>query len=59
MELAALEPATSWARSSRSGAAGIGDLQGLYGRAGAVFMAGIAADICRFSLFEALLAMSA
>jgi hypothetical protein len=45
MELAALEPATSWARSSRSGAAGIDDLQGLYGRAGAVFMAGIAADI--------------
>jgi hypothetical protein len=59
MELAGLEPATSWVRSRRSGAADICYLQELYGRAGAAFMAGIAADICRFSLFEALLAMSA
>jgi hypothetical protein len=59
MELAGLEPATSWVRYGRSGMVDTAALQGLHGRAGASFMAGIAADICRFSSFKALLTMSA
>jgi hypothetical protein len=59
MELAGLEPATSWVRCGSSDLADVASLQVFYGGTGTALMAGIAADIGRFSSFQALLAMSA
>jgi hypothetical protein len=58
-ESAGLEPATSWVRSRRSGVPHLADLQGLYSSQGAAVRRWIAADIGRFSSFQALMAMSA
>jgi hypothetical protein len=59
MELAGLEPATSWVRSSSSAAPGISDLQAFYNCRATALAAFIAVDIGRFLSFQALLAMSA
>jgi hypothetical protein len=59
MELAGLEQATSWVRSRRSSPANVADVQGFCARSDPAFMTGIAADIRRYSSFQALLAMSA
>jgi hypothetical protein len=59
MELAGLEPATSWVRSRRSGDAEVADLQDFSDGADAVLLPRIGEDIRRFLSFQALLAMSA
>jgi hypothetical protein len=59
MELAGLEPATSWVRFRGSGVADTAALQGLMVVPARHPWLGIAADIRRFSSFQALLAMSA
>jgi hypothetical protein len=59
MELAGLEPAASWVRSRRSGVADTAALQGLMVVPARRSWLGIAAGICRFSSFQALLTMSA
>jgi hypothetical protein len=59
MELAGLEPATSWVRSRRCELADVGYLQGLYAHPGEADRSRIAADIGRFPSVQALLATSA
>jgi hypothetical protein len=59
MELAGLEPATSWVRSSRTGISQGADLQALPSRRGAAITLRTAGDGRRFSSFQALLATSA
>jgi hypothetical protein len=59
MELAGLEPATSWVRSRRSDVPHLAYLQRLYSGPSMAVGHWIATDIDRFSWFQALSATSA
>jgi hypothetical protein len=59
MELAGLEPATSWVRSTSSAGAQITDLQEIHDALATLQTAWIAGDMRRFSRSQALFATSA
>jgi len=59
MELAGLEPATSWVRSSSSVIRDLPYLQGLHADGDVGIAHWIVVDSCGFSAFQALSAMSA
>jgi hypothetical protein len=59
MELVGLEPATSWVGCGRARTPALCDLQDILCGYGATLTGRIAVDIGRFSLLQALLAMSA